>query len=254
MYSTQDASTLRTRRLNGLYNVRTAPSTPGTNAQTISDWQQQQALHQLQQFTPSSLHPGSPYQGGDNHYPYYSQGTGPPPSDHSRIGSPVMRQSRDGAAPTRSTHGSWQPPVEIGVMTDPPVEMDSSPVPSPQGRLQQLRHRLGRHGLFPKQIIPSAVDANPGSNLVCIFTHMPDFKDIVVAALPEIMNILKMASVSEMAFEHNIPTRYHNNTWFTSSFRNDARILARASELHDALVAELQAFIPDGDFITQCLF
>ncbi|KAK3367557.1 hypothetical protein B0H63DRAFT_489410 [Podospora didyma] len=135
---------------------------------------------------------------------------------------------------------------------------------------------------FPKQIIPAAIDAivaftdnlrhDPDSNLVCIFTHMPDFKDVVVAtlyaqvagvekapaydkwlALPEIMNTIKMTSVSEMAFEYNIPTNYHN-TWFTLSFRNDARILAKASELHDVLVAELQAFIPDGDFITQCLF
>lgn len=45
-----------------------------------------------------------------------------------------------------------------------------------------------------------------------------------------------------------------SNTWFTASFKNDARIAAKASELHDKLVEELKAFIPDGDFITQCLF
>ncbi|KAK3384865.1 hypothetical protein B0H63DRAFT_432347 [Podospora didyma] len=91
---------------------RTPPSTPATNTQTaVSDWQQQQ-----HQYTPSTLHPGSPYLGKDNHYSYYSHGTGPPASEHSRIGSPVMAQ-----------HGSWQHPVEIGAMTDPPVEMDSSP-------------------------------------------------------------------------------------------------------------------------------
>ena len=32
------------------------------------------------------------------------------------------------------------------------------------------------------------------------------------------------------------------------------RIAAKAAELHDKLVEELKAFIPDGDFITQCLF
>ncbi|KAK3688702.1 hypothetical protein B0T22DRAFT_160998 [Podospora appendiculata] len=135
---------------------------------------------------------------------------------------------------------------------------------------------------FPKHLIPSAIEAvvdftdnvanDPNANLVCIFTHMPDFKDIVIAtlyahvagvarapayekwlALPEMMNTIKTTSVSEMAFEYNIPTHYHN-TWFTLAFKNDARILAHASALHDALVAELQAFIPDGDFITQCLF
>lgn len=90
---------------------------------------------------------------------------------------------------------------------------------------------------FPKQVIPGAIDALtsfidnvPGdidSNLVCIFTHMPDFKDVVIAtlyanvggvekapayekwlALPEMLNTLKMTSVSEMAFEYNIPSHY----------------------------------------------
>lgn len=37
-------------------------------------------------------------------------------------------------------------------------------------------------------------------------------------------------------------------------FKNDKRILAEASRLHDGLVEELKAFIPDGNFITQCLF
>lgn len=37
-------------------------------------------------------------------------------------------------------------------------------------------------------------------------------------------------------------------------FKNDKRILAEASRLHDGLVEELTAFIPDGNFITQCLF
>ncbi len=35
---------------------------------------------------------------------------------------------------------------------------------------------------------------------------------------------------------------------------NDISIVARAVELHDKLVEDLKAFIPDGDFITQCLF
>lgn len=30
--------------------------------------------------------------------------------------------------------------------------------------------------------------------------------------------------------------------------------MAKASELHDKLVEELKAYIPDGDFVTQCLF
>ena len=46
----------------------------------------------------------------------------------------------------------------------------------------------------------------------------------------------------------------NSNIWFTASFKNDARIIAKAAELHEDLVKDLTAFIPDGDFITQCLF
>jgi FAD/FMN-containing dehydrogenase len=89
---------------------------------------------------------------------------------------------------------------------------------------------------LPKQVIPAAIDAitaftdnvanDPDSNLVAMFTHMPDFQDVVVAtlyanvagiekppayekwlALPEILNTVKMTSVSEMAFEYNIPAQ-----------------------------------------------
>ena len=48
----------------------------------------------------------------------------------------------------------------------------------------------------------------------------------------------------------NLPS----NVWFTASFKNDIRIVAKAAELHDKLVADLKSFIPTGDFITQCLF
>ncbi|KAK9413970.1 hypothetical protein SUNI508_11422 [Seiridium unicorne] len=110
---------------------------------------------------------------------------------------------------------------------------------------------------YPKQVIPQAIEAlcafagnvrdDPDSNLVAMFTHMPDFKDIVVATL------FNQVGVSEMAYEYNIPSSYHT-TWFTASFRNDTRIVVKASELHDQLVEELKETVPDGNFITQCLF
>ncbi|ORY68841.1 uncharacterized protein BCR38DRAFT_424481 [Pseudomassariella vexata] len=135
---------------------------------------------------------------------------------------------------------------------------------------------------FPKQTIPEAVDAltsftsnvsnDVDSNLVCMFTYMPDFKDVVVAtlytnlagiekppaykkwlALPEMMSMVEMTSISEMAFKYNIPAQYHN-IWFTLCFKNDPRILMKASELHDQLVEDLKVIAPDGDFTTQCLF
>ncbi|KAK7424527.1 hypothetical protein QQX98_000492 [Neonectria punicea] len=135
---------------------------------------------------------------------------------------------------------------------------------------------------FPKQVVPGAIDAlvsftenvenDVESNPVCIITYMPDFKDIVIATLyaqvrgierapaykqwlelPEMMNTVKMTSVSEMASEYNIPAQYHD-TWFTTCFKNDTRIITKASQLHEQLVEEIKALIPDGDFITQCLF
>ncbi|KAH7198520.1 uncharacterized protein B0J16DRAFT_330511 [Fusarium flagelliforme] len=136
--------------------------------------------------------------------------------------------------------------------------------------------------LFPKQVIPGAIEAlseftnnvpnDIHSNLVTIIGHMPELKDIGIAtlyanmegvekpaayekwlALPEITNSVKNTTISEMAFEYNIPANYYD-TWFTCCFKNDTRILTKASELHDKLVEELKEFIPDGNFITQCLF
>lgn len=71
------------------------------------------------------------------------------------------------------------------------------------------------------------VEEDVHNNLVCIFTYMPDFKEVVVATLyanvkgvekprayekwfgmKEMMSMVKMTSVKEMAFEHNIPAGY----------------------------------------------
>ncbi|CAG8208750.1 unnamed protein product [Penicillium nalgiovense] len=43
------------------------------------------------------------------------------------------------------------------------------------------------------------------------------------------------------------------STFYTATFANDARIAAKATELHERLVADLKGLIPDGDFTTQCL-
>ncbi|KAK6072752.1 FAD binding domain-containing protein [Seiridium cupressi] len=52
--------------------------------------------------------------------------------------------------------------------------------------------------------------------------------------------------------DSNLVTMF--TTWFTASFRNDTRIVVKASELHDQLVEELKETVPDGNFIKQCLF
>lgn len=90
---------------------------------------------------------------------------------------------------------------------------------------------------YPKQAIPQAIDAmtsfvggisdDPDSNLVCIITYIPEFKDIVVTtlfnhvegieappaydkwrAIPQIMNTIKMTTIAEMAHEYNVPANY----------------------------------------------
>lgn len=90
---------------------------------------------------------------------------------------------------------------------------------------------------YPKQTIPQAIDAmtsfvggikdDPDSNLVCIITYIPDFKDIVVTtlfnqiegiettpaydkwrAIPQIMNTVEMTTIAEMAHKYNVPANY----------------------------------------------
>lgn len=57
-----------------------------------------------------------------------------------------------------------------------------------------------------------------------------------------------------ISHESNVDPPSRSDIWFTLSFKNDPRILAHASALHDQLVADLIAFIPEQDFVTQCLF
>ncbi|KAK4184090.1 hypothetical protein QBC35DRAFT_466772 [Podospora australis] len=140
----------------------------------------------------------------------------------------------------------------------------------------------GGMAFLPKAVTPQAIEnvvsftenvsKDPDSNLVAMFTHMPDFRDIVVAtlyanmagnfkpatfdkwlALPEIMNTVKNTTLKDMAFEYNIPAGLYD-TWFTLTLKNDARILSKAAELHEKLVQDLIAIIPEQTFTTQCLF
>ncbi|KAJ4390925.1 hypothetical protein N0V93_004524 [Gnomoniopsis smithogilvyi] len=73
-------------------------------------------------------------------------------------------------------------------------------------------------------------------------------------ALPDLIgDTMKMTTVRDMACEYNAEAD-QNVVMFTLSFKNDARILTRASELHDQLVQDLLVLIPEGDFTTQCAF
>lgn len=47
----------------------------------------------------------------------------------------------------------------------------------------------------------------------------------------------------------------HSNIWFTATFKNDARIVSKAASLHEDLIETLKtSIVPDGDFVSLCLF
>ncbi|KAK1750379.1 hypothetical protein QBC47DRAFT_331922 [Echria macrotheca] len=109
------------------------------------------------------------------------------------------------------------------------------------------------------------------SNLVTLLTYTPTFGATVAAAMfvqvagvekapaydkwlamKEMVTTAKMTTLHELANDYKIPADYYA-TWFTLSVKNDASILTKVSELHDGVVADLHAFIPESDFITQCV-
>ncbi|KAI1442043.1 FAD-binding domain-containing protein [Annulohypoxylon stygium] len=131
---------------------------------------------------------------------------------------------------------------------------------------------------FPKHVTPDAITAlvrftdnaheDPDSHLLFFFTYL----DIVIVsayvqlegverapaygqflAQPATMDTTKLTRVAEVVDEYDIAPENYYNTFFTATFKNDASIVAKASELHARLVEELQRAVPDGDFITQCL-
>ncbi|KAJ0108397.1 hypothetical protein J7T55_005374 [Diaporthe amygdali] len=136
--------------------------------------------------------------------------------------------------------------------------------------------------VFSKEHIPAAIEAtrdfaanvaaHPDENLIVLFTKLPSFKETVICtlyvsmtgterapayskwlALPEITTNTKMTTVAELIAENNTPGNYHV-IWFTLTFKNNTRIMAKASELHDTLVEELESIVPDGNMVSQCIF
>ncbi|KAI0185945.1 hypothetical protein EV127DRAFT_514865 [Xylaria flabelliformis] len=146
---------------------------------------------------------------------------------------------------------------------------------------------------YPPQVTEPAIEAlvdftasirkDVDSNMLCFFAYTvsrllsrtgPQFKGLGIAtlfvqtagvekapaydkflSLPSVMSTCGTTTVVDLVSspQNNLPTDYHD-IWFTATFKNDARIVRKAVELHESLVADLQAHIPDGDFWTQCLF
>ncbi|KAI1261740.1 FAD-binding domain-containing protein [Xylariaceae sp. FL1019] len=113
---------------------------------------------------------------------------------------------------------------------------------------------------------------SPENSLIIVIGYLPDVKDVVATVavlntkgltdspmfedwkkLPAIFDSTKTTTVHDLSFEVTLPDN-HYSSWFTLTFKNDKQIMIKASELHDHLVSKLQDFVPDGDFMSQCIF
>ncbi|KAI1341362.1 hypothetical protein F5Y15DRAFT_375842 [Xylariaceae sp. FL0016] len=116
------------------------------------------------------------------------------------------------------------------------------------------------------------VEHHPHSSSIVFWTYLPAFKDTVLIAALEntngetggqsfgkvleidaITSTQRLTNMTDLTRELNQPGGYRD-IWFTLSFKNDARVVKKAVDLHDELVEELKSVIPDGDFITMSMF
>lgn len=72
-------------------------------------------------------------------------------------------------------------------------------------------------------------------------------------SLPELFSDYKTGKVTDLTPYSVLPTSYYN-IWYTLSFKNDASIIQKASDLHQILAEELKEKVIDGDFTSHCAF
>lgn len=70
---------------------------------------------------------------------------------------------------------------------------------------------------------------------------------------PHVMETLRMTNITDLTNELVLPT-YYEDIWGTLTFRNDPRVITKAVELHDRMVAEVQALSHTGNFSTLNMF
>ncbi|KAI1406790.1 hypothetical protein F5Y13DRAFT_196797 [Hypoxylon sp. FL1857] len=133
-----------------------------------------------------------------------------------------------------------------------------------------------------KEYVPDAIRATanfatnlpnyPESSLIAAVNYIPQAKDIITGAalvhtqgmtdspafaewskLPKMRDTTKLKSMLDMGLETALPQNKYA-TWFTLTIKNDTRIMNKAVEVHNVLVDDLKAHIPDGEFNTQCIF
>lgn len=140
----------------------------------------------------------------------------------------------------------------------------------------------GGLGLRPVDCLPAAAKAlesftasikdDPDSTTIFVAAHQPKFGgDAIMTlcfnaagvekpkafdgffALPELFSEYKTGKVTDITPYCSLPASYYN-IWYTISFRNDASIIQKASELHYVLAKELKEKVTDGDFTSHCAF
>ncbi|KAG8166973.1 hypothetical protein KVR01_002662 [Diaporthe batatas] len=72
-------------------------------------------------------------------------------------------------------------------------------------------------------------------------------------SLPETFSSYKTGKLQDMLPFSELPLGYYN-IWYTLTFKNDASIVAKASELLYQLARDLQGHIPSNEFNTHCAF
>nr|POE87140.1 bifunctional solanapyrone synthase [Quercus suber] len=78
------------------------------------------------------------------------------------------------------------------------------------------------------------------------------FKDYL--EMPAAMDSTKMTTVRGIVTEYDPAPSGYYNFFYTISVKNDVRIFRKAAELHEQVVEDLKILIPDGNFLTECLF
>ncbi|KAI0147570.1 FAD-binding domain-containing protein [Xylariaceae sp. FL1272] len=135
--------------------------------------------------------------------------------------------------------------------------------------------------VYPKDAIPEVcrltaeftakIPENPENNLIIVIGYLPQIQDVAAQVavvntkgitdspiyddwkkLPVGHNSTKITSVHDLSFEVTLPENYYSSS-FTLTFKNDKRIMIKAAELYDRLASEFKGFVPDGDFMTQCV-
>lgn len=116
------------------------------------------------------------------------------------------------------------------------------------------------------------VKEDPDSTMIFVAGHQPKFGGDVVMTLcfnvagaekpkafhdfymlPEVFSDYKSGKISDLLPYSALPSGYYN-IWYTLTFKNNASIIQKASDLHYKLSRELVEKVADGDFTSHCAF